>query len=425
MSEAHPVTAGHSDHKTKHVAASALHAEVSPAKKRLLLVDDEPSVLNVMRAMSLRIDRELEVVTANNGIKALELMKAQPFDIIVSDMRMPEMSGAELLHKVMELYPGTARVIMSGYADQENTLQSLGATHQYLLKPCDFALYRSTISRILVLNRFLQSERLRKVAAGIKTLPSLPAIYFRLMKELVSPHATTESIGAIISQDISLTAKMLQLVNSAFFASARSVSSAHEAVQILGIRTVKTLALSIYVFSCFDQERLADFPPDRLWNHCMATGLRARKIMSSIGADMAVEDAAFTAGVLHDIGKLVLAISFPVLFVQAQQEAEAHRIPNYRRERELIGACHAEIGAYVLGLWGLPTSIVEAVAWHHRPQESGLPEFSALSAVHIANYLEHRRISDSSHATLHALDREYIYAINAEKQLEQWSAGHA
>lgn len=389
-------------------------------KKRILFVDDETTVLNLLKAVCRRIGPEWDAEFANSGPEALQLLAARPFDVIVSDMRMPEMNGVDLLHTVMEKYPRTARIILSGYADQQVVMRAVGAVHQYLSKPCDVSVLRSTLQRILTLDRFLQDEATRTLVARIHTLPSLPSLYFELMRELSSPHATTESVGVIISRDVSLTAKLLQLVNSAFFGVAQPVVTADEAVQILGFSTIKALALSIYVFSRFEPERLPGFPIDRLWNHSMATGLLARRIAASEGGNLGVIEAAFTSGILHDVGKLVLGMSYPDLYRKAVEGAFARQLPQWKLEQEILGAAHAEVGAYLLGLWGLPCSIVEAVAWHHQPQRREPVEFSPLAAVHVADYIQGRRSPASDPPLPTVIDRDFVAELNLGTDIAAW-----
>jgi HD-like signal output (HDOD) protein/CheY-like chemotaxis protein len=391
------------------------------ARKRILFVDDETSVLSLLQAVCRRIGPEWEVAFAESGAKALQLLDEQPFDVVVSDMRMPQMNGVELLNEVMVRSPRTARIILSGYADQQMVLRSLGATHQYLTKPCDIAALRSTIQRIMALDRFLNSEKLKLVLGRIQTLPSLPSLYFKLMKEMASPDATTDSIAALVSEDISLTAKLLQLTNSAFFGVPTPVTSAKEAVQILGFSTVKTLALSIYVFSRFDPDRMPGFPTERLWRHSMATGLLARRIAAGEKADFAAVEASFTAGILHDLGKLVFGFAMPELYRLAVERAAEKQILQAQAETEIIGAGHPEAGAYLLGLWGLPPSIVEAVAWHHAPCHREPKEFSALAAVHIAEHVHSRQTPLYDPPFPAPIDNDYLAALNLSAKLRTWT----
>jgi putative nucleotidyltransferase with HDIG domain len=240
------------------------------------------------------------------------------------------------------------------------------------------------------------------------------------MQELARPDATTEKVGEIISQDASLTAKLLQLANSAFFALPRPVVSVPEAVQIIGFNLVKSLSLSLGLFASLNSEAIGEYSSDRLYLHSLATGLLAQRILSDEGAESAIVDAAFTAGVLHDTGKLVLASALPELYQHALQLASDELIPQWQAEANVFGVSHAEIGAYLLGLWGLPPSIVEAVAWHHQPRRHEPPALGVLAAVHIADYLQNRHLPASRRPLVVQIDEPYIQSLHLIDRIGQW-----
>jgi putative nucleotidyltransferase with HDIG domain len=237
------------------------------------------------------------------------------------------------------------------------------------------------------------------------------------MDELASPDATTDSVGDLISQDVSLTAKILQLVNSAFFGVAQPVSSAREAVQILGFSLVRTLALSIYVFSRFDPVKMPDFPVERLWRHSFATGMLAHRIATREKAAPESVEVAFTAGILHDIGKVTLSYSLPQLHRKAMERAAEEKIPSHEAELAVIGAGHPEVGAFLLGLWGLPAELVSAVECHHRPKLRGVEGFCATAAVHIAEYIQTARTPVWNPPLVASVDMEYVRALGLEETL--------
>jgi HD-like signal output (HDOD) protein len=296
----------------------------------------------------------------------------------------------------------------------------VGIAHQYLVKPCAAEDLLLTVCRLLALDQFFTSDPLRRVVARIQQLPSPPTIYFRLMQELARPDATTGKVGEIISQDASLTAKLLQLANSAFFALPRPVVSVPEAVQIIGFNLVKSLSLSLGLFASLNSEAIGEYSSDRLYLHSLATGLLAQRILSDEGAESAIVDAAFTAGVLHDTGKLVLASALPELYQHALQLASDELIPQWQAEANVFGVSHAEIGAYLLGLWGLPPSIVEAVAWPHQPRRREPPAFGALAAVHIADYLQSRHLPASRRPLVVQIDEPYLQSLHLIDRIGQW-----
>ena len=389
-------------------------------KKRILFVDDETMLLDLYKLVFEHEADQWSINFAPGGKEALELMDEEPVDVLVSDMRMPGMSGAELVQETMKRHPKTSRLIMSGYADSEQIAQCLGATHQFIAKPFELSVLRGTIGRVCALDAWLMDDTLRTLVAQMRSLPSLPSLYFRIMDALGSPDSSIEQIGGIIASDPSMTAKILQLVNSAFFGIARRISNPVEAVQFLGVGRVRSLVLSLHVFSCFDQVNLRNFSIDRVWKHSMSTGLVAQKIARLQKMDRAFMDETYVAGMLHDIGKVMLASSLPELYGKAVALATEQKIPLVEAERETFGITHAQVGAYLLGLWGLPITIVEAVAFHHDPQEGAMKSFSPLTAVHVASALERQLSDPQAEAEGTAIDLEYLAELGLDDRLDDW-----
>jgi putative nucleotidyltransferase with HDIG domain len=309
---------------------------------------------------------------------------------------------------------------MSGYADSEQIAQCLGATHQFIAKPFELSLLRSTITRVCSLDSCLLDERLKILVAQLRTLPSLPSLYFRIMEALASPDSSLDQVGEIIASDPSMTAKILQLVNSAFFGIARRISNPSEAVQFLGVGRVRSLVLSLHVFSCFDQANVKNFSIEKVWKHSMSTGLVAQKIARLQKLDRNGADEAYVAGMLHDIGKVMLAASLPDQYSKAVELSVEQQIPLCDAEREVFGVTHAQVGAYLLGLWGLPISIVEAVAFHHEPLDAGVKAFTPLSAVHIASALERELCDPQAHAAEKEINLEYVEDLALADRVEDW-----
>ena len=392
----------------------------NPMKQRVLFVDDEAMLLEMYRLVFEQDQDRWDIQFAPGAKEALEMMEKQPFDVIVSDMRMPGMSGAELFQEVIKLYPKTSRLIMSGYADQEQIAKCIGATHQFIAKPFDIKLLKSTIWRVCALDGWMLDERLRTVVAQLYSVPSLPSLYFRIMDALTSPNAGVDTIGAIVAKDPAMTAKILQLVNSAFFGIARKVSNASEAVQYLGVGRVRSLVLSLHVFTCFDKMRIKNFSIERVWGHSMATGMLAQRIAKAERAGREDQDEAYVAGMLHDIGKVMLASSFVDRYADAVALASDRKIPMIDAEREVFGVTHAEVGAYLLGLWGLPIAIVESVALHHVPRGTGVKTFSPLTAVHAASVFENEIFENGMGGVVSKIDTDYFAEIGLADRVGEW-----
>ena len=383
-------------------------------------MDDETVLLDLYPLAFEDENDRWEINTAPGAQEALTFLERGPVDVLVSDMRMPGMDGAHLLQEVMKRHPKTSRLIMSGYSDSQQVAECLGATHQFLAKPCDMAFLHDTIERVCALDAWMLDDSLRTLVAQLHSLPSLPSLYFRIMDAVASPNSSLEEIGHIIACDPAMTAKVLQLVNSAFFGMARRVSNPTEAVQYLGVERIRSLVLTLHVFSCFEKTRIKNFSVEHTMNHCMATGIVAKVIASMQKAGREMAEEACVAGMLHDIGKVMLAVSLPDEYSRAVQLSQQENIPISQAEREVFGANHAQVGAYLLGLWGLPVTIVEAVAFHHEPQQGAIKAFSPLAIVHTANALIAQVEGHQGASPLCPLDTAYLTTLGLADRVEMW-----
>ena len=386
--------------------------------KTILFIDDENRVLQGLQRQLRNMREEWDMHFADSGRKALEFMAGQPVDVLVSDMMMPEMDGAELLTEVSRLHPNTIRIILSGHAQREAVLRLVGPAHQYLSKPCDAEELRSAVARAFALRDLLANDRLKQLATQIKSLPAVPAMYQRLTAELRKEDASMEQIGEIISRDIGMTAKILQLVNSAFFGLPQPISNPGDAVMYLGLSTVRALVLSLQVFSKFKNPPLEGFSLDALADHCWTTAVLARRIARTQGSDAKMVDQCFLAGMMHDVGRIVLADGLPEQYAKVWHNARQNKIPLWQAEQTELGATHAEVGAYLMGLWSLPNPIVEAVALHHTPAVCVATGFSPLTAVHVANSFAHEKSGAAAETA--PIDLDYLTKFGLADRLPEW-----
>jgi HD-like signal output (HDOD) protein len=387
--------------------------------KRILFVDDEPLVLQGIQRSLRTMRAEWEIELANNGPEALATMEQAPFDVVITDMRMPGMDGAQLLDLVKAKFPRTVRIILSGQSDRETILRSVGPSHQYLSKPCDVDELKQKLIRAFALRDTLDNPRLKEALSCLKTVPSLPALYFAVTEALRSPDTSLTQIGDLIEQDMGMCAKVLQLVNSAFFGLSCQVSSPQQAVAMIGFENLRALVLSVEVFSGFGGQSTQDLA--FLWNHSMATASFAKAIAKMQLSARGLVDDAFAAGLLHDVGRLVLASAFGGEYQQVLRRAAQPGALLAGCEEEAFGCTHNAAGAYLLGLWGLADSVVEAVAWHHQPAHAQPMAFSALIAVHAADYYENQMHANSGFEENSAIDEGLLGQLGLQQQLGPWS----
>lgn len=356
-------------------------------KKQVLFVDDEPLVLQGLQRMLRGMRNEWEMEFVDGGAKALDLMQQRAFDVVVTDMRMPGMNGAQLLNALATRYPDTIRIILSGHADQELITQCLGSAHQYLSKPCDPDLLKRLVNDTYRLGADVASDRVRQVVGSIQKLPSIPATYRKLSEALARDEVTAAELGRIIAQDIGMTAKILKLVNSAFFGLRRELSSPTEAVTYLGTETVRSLVLANGIFSEADPLRTRGISLDDIWAHSLAVGQQARSIMRALKAPEHDQNDAFTSGLLNDAGILILTHHFPEPYDEVLDLVANQHYLLTLAEQRVLGVNHAEVGAYLIALWGLPAGIVQGVQYHHTPAlaPGGLDRITPMCAVHLAD----------------------------------------
>lgn len=353
---------------------------------RVLFVDDEHQVLDGLMRL-LRPQRQAwDMVTAGSGAAALALVATSPVDVVVSDMRMPGMDGAELLTRVKALSPRTIRIILSGQSEREASLRRVGPCHHYLAKPCDFQRIVTLITRSWELRRELSDPQLAAVAGASPALPSLPGAYQRLIEELQLTEPSPPRIAALVGQDIGMAASLLHMANSAAFGLDRTVSDIADAVALVGFDAIRAMMLAIHVFHAAAGE--APFPVERLWRHSLASARLAREIAHAGSCHPATCATAFTAGLLHDCGQLLLAVRDPRGYAGAMAAAMAPGAEGISAcECARLGVSHDRVGAWLLHHWELPDEVVEAVAWHHQPGRIPGGAMSALAAVHLADLL--------------------------------------
>ncbi len=391
-------------------------------KRRILFVDDELRVLQGLQRLLHPMRSEWDMRFVTGGEEALALLVEEKFDVVVTDMRMPGMDGAELLERVRQRQPDTVRIVLSGYADRETVLRSVGMAHQYLAKPCDSELLRRVIRRACGLRQYLAQERLSRLVAQMTTLPSLPALYQRVVAALQDPNASARTVGELVAQDVGMTAKVLQLVNSAYFGLHCAIADPVQATVYLGLDTVRTLVLAAGVFAQLEQKVVESGHIEELWQHSMRTCGLARLLASHWRENSRAVDETTMAGILHDVGKLVLAANFPAEYARACLFAGDQLVMQQEAEEGIFGAGHAEVGAYLLGLWGLPDPVVEALAYHHAPHRCESEQAGPLAAVHIADALDHSSASSGDKVPVPPLDNHYLGRLGLPAALGHWQA---
>lgn len=387
-------------------------------RRRVLFVDDEPFALEALQRVFEPMQNEWHMEFVTSGPAALARMDELRFDAVVTDLKMPGMNGAELLEQVARNHSTACRVILSAQADEELVFHSVKTAHQFISKTADPKVLVRKIRKLILLRQSRLPIEIVELLCSIERLPTVPTVYAELVESLSDPQTDLMTMAEIIGRDAAIGAKVLQLANSAFFGLRGEVSSILEAVTFLGVDTVRYLVLMVGV--C-DQFKGIDFQHgfvENVWTHSTQTARICRVVTETELAPMALREQSFVAGLLHDLGKLVLAENRPEEYRAVLEKAHEDHRPLWQVERELLGATHGEVGAYLLELWGLPETVTRAVRYHDEPadQDAGL---NALAVVHVANYLEHE-ISAGAAACGCELDFAFLEEANLSDRLPVW-----
>ncbi len=395
--------------------------------KRVLFVDDEVFVLDGLKRMLRRMRTQWEMDFVDSGESALQMMAQKEFDVIVSDMRMPNMNGAELLNEVKDLHPNTIRFILSGYSDKDLILKSLDSTHQYLAKPCDPETLKTRILRATSLQESISNDALKNLISQLGELPTLPALYEEILSLLRQPDVSSECLSDAIKKDIGMTAKILKFANSGYVGLKRKISGMNDAVSYLGMDYIRSIILTIGAFGRLKQFQIDGSTLEDFWGNSLMVAEAAKAITISQTSSRTMAEESYVGGLLHACGKLILSANFPSKYVEVNKMVEEDEMPLLDAEVKIFGAHHGQVGAFILGLWGLAGPIVEAVHWYRNPSSSIPVDFQPLTSVHVASSLifepddeEEDLPSDRGLFNNAELDKDYLEKISLLNRLEDW-----
>ena len=384
--------------------------------KRVLFVDEDTTTVASLRSAFLAQRDALEAVFVSSGEQALAQLAAQPFDAIVSSLCMPHMDGAQLLGMVRERHPGVIRLCMGEADDDEAFLRAVPVTHQFLRRPCSPDTVREVIDRACSLALILHDPSIRQLVSRLDSLPATPQTFQQLSVAIARPTSHTHDISQIVSNDRALCVKTLQIVNSALFRRSAPITSIPAAITYVGLEMLKSLALSACVFTAIESSPQIH----RLLSDLQDRSLRKARFAHSLLDGEHGADEAFTAALLLDIGQAVLALGSPERFEAMVSEARERALPWHDVEAKYFGAAHPEVGACLLGLWGLPLELIEAVAHHHRPSVIAHPQTRVLAAIHVADAAVDATSAGSTLRLNERLDASFIARSEIARQLSDW-----
>jgi HD-like signal output (HDOD) protein len=370
----------------------------------------------------MRKEWKMEFVTKASD--ALDVLKEDHYDIIVSDMRMPGMDGVKLLEKVRKKYPDVIRFMLSGYCVQPIQGRAARCVHQFIPKPYEAEKLSKLVSRAFALRDRIRSKKATEVLSNLKALPVMPKTYQQVIDKLSSGSSSPREVGKLISRDIGLSSKLLQVANSAFYSNPTKIVDPVRAVVHLGLKAVEGLVLANGIFSKLPEDTIQKFCVDGLQQHSVRVGMLCRNICESLKMEEEQLELATMAGILHDSGKMIMIAKYPNEYHKAIEISRQSCQSLIEVEYELLGLTHMQLGGSLMELWGLPNTIIEAATFHHEPHHCEKDEIAIITAVYAANKIDHEFCSSLADGFYAPVSQEYLDLLGLGEFWQSWREKH-
>lgn len=349
--------------------------------KTILFVDDEPQILKSIRRLFM--DTEYEVIITESGEEALNILENEKVDVIVSDMKMPKMSGYELLSEVKKRFPNIVRIILSGFSDERIVFDALrkNVAKLYILKPWENNTLVETIEKVFKIENVLKDNKnVLKFINNAEELPTIKISYQRIINVIENEEEIYKIVDAI-EGDNSIVIKLLHIVNSSYYTV--KTGSIKRAVAYLGLDNIKNIVIaSAFIdgltFNSKDNKRL-----EQLWEHAFISN-RIISIVYNEFLNKKIPEIEMNAGLLSNVGIIFMIHSFHDKYMEIFDEVKIQHTNIIDLENKAFGTNHQEIGGYLLQWWDIPLPIVEASLYHHDPFDKHIINKQIVCAAHIA-----------------------------------------
>lgn len=389
-------------------------------KKQICFAGFGEVELAALEAFFASLGEAWDCVFSPDDASALTALAATRFDAVVANLVPSGIKDLELLKQIAIAHPQTLRLVLGDIADRQLIVNCLGVPHQFISRPWKPSELISVIERGLALDAWLANDNLRSFVPRLGKLPGLPATYFEVLKQAESPHSSVDTIADVIARDPTLTVRLLQMVNSAACGLAQRITSPTDAVSMLGLETVKSLVLCLQLFVQSAPRKAVGLSLDQLWRHSFSVAKLANRILLRCSSNECLIGNAYTAGLLHNIGRIVLATNLSWDYSQVVEAARKRKCSLQEVELDQLGVTSNQVGAYLLGVWGMPLPLLESTALYHAPASATSVEFSLLTIVHIANVLAQEENGPFDGLPLPTLDADYLGKLGLPKKTDAW-----
>jgi HD-like signal output (HDOD) protein len=358
--------------------------EHGPARKRLYVWAESPEQRQRIES-SLSQDQWLTLPTSQTGDDLVNLVRNGRLVGIIFQYQPGMQTVLDCLRLLETECPECPRFVLCSDEGREEFRSWQGVPPAMLKEGVPPAQNEERVARAVTLNQWLTQPAIRAVLPRLRSIPTLPASHQRVVEALQNPNFSVDEVVRLLSHDLALTANLFKTVNSTAFGLRESIFTIRDAVTMLGVERLQALVMSAWAFHFINNQTCPGFEPEAEWSHAVEVARVAGQLGAGLGDKAKLSEAAFTAGLLHDVGKLLLAANDSAAYSGILARANEGKLELWQVEKESLGFSHAEIGACLLGVWGNALPIVEAAAWHHEPARAVNQRLSPLTLVHLAN----------------------------------------
>ena len=359
-------------------------------KLKILFVDDEKKVLSSLKRLFYNKKEEWEMDFVLGGRDALKQVREIEYDIVISDMHMPNIDGAYLLEQVQAISPYTLRFILSGYTDIDLVKKTLKATHKFFHKPCPKDKLEKIINRVVFLRKLLPDKSLREKINQIGVLPCNPLIYAMLVEALSK--SDLKRFQDTLYYDVCMFLNLFKIIMNSFFVEAKGIYSFFKLLHNIDLSILKTVFLSQEIFLDYSDFTFKDFSINEIWRHSRVVAYLSKTIAENLYKDKKFIEDCFIAGLLHDVGVFLMLLIFKERYLNFLKN-NFYKSDFEKKEIDEFKCSHALLGAYLAGIWGANVNIVEAIAFHANPSLIKKKKLSPLSIVHFAGVFAFKNLN--------------------------------
>lgn len=389
-------------------------------KAKILFIDDHENVLHSLKLSLRSMRNEWDMSFAPSGAQGLDMFRQILPDVVVTDMRMPDMDGASVLRNIRKYKPDVGKIILSGYSDKETVIRNMQLANEYLSKPCRTEELIAAIRKTLSTNDIVLNSEIKNIIAEIETVPSCSDAYERLVSELSNGRNDPEIIGDIISQDIALSTNILRIVNCTFFNFPKQAGDIKHAVQMLGAQALLNIIKSSQLFEKLKELEEPEISLKMLWDHSIRVARFAKIIAAGSDLSETTSNDCVIASMFHDIGKFIFASKLKKQFSQVISLVKNENCTLDIAEKCILGSNHAEVGAYLLSRWGFSLEQVSILRFHHDPKVMDSESVTPQMVLFVADSMDHELVHIQNRFPRHTLDYLADIPEIQQRRIHDW-----